>query len=133
MNLWIKVGVIAAGGAAGALTRAFASELVVSLLSPRLNAALALATLSVNVVGCLLFGAARGAVDAMGWGSPELRLLVFAGFLGAFTTFSTFEADMVGLWTSGERAGAIAYLAASVLLGLGAFVLGWWAVTRAYA
>ena len=129
MNLWIKVGVIAAGGAAGALMRAFAAELVARSFSHRL----VLATLAVNLLGCLLFGAAKGGVDAAGWGGPALRLFVFTGFLGAFTTFSTFEADLVGLWTAGQRTGAIAYVVASVGLGLGAFVLGWWSMSRACA
>ncbi len=47
-------------------------------------------TLSVNVIGCFLIGLLGGWSENVGILRPELRLLFIAGFLGSFTTFSTF-------------------------------------------
>ena len=89
-----------------------------------------LGTLVVNLAGCLLIGMATAAVDTMGFSRPELRIFVFTGFLGAFTTFSTFEADAFGLWRLGERSLSIAYLLGSVGGGLLCFLVGWFVVER---
>jgi CrcB protein len=58
--------------------------------------------------------------------SPNLRYLLPVGFVGAYTTFSTFEYETVRLFQLGQPAGAIAYVLASNVLGLGAVLLGDW-------
>ena len=126
MSIWVKVGLIALGGALGALLRTGASELV-GAWSQRAW----LGTLVVNLVGCLVMGFSRGAVELFDWGSPEARVLLFSGFLGAFTTFSTFKADAVGLWGTGSKLMSIGYLTVSVAGGALFFMLGWWTVSRA--
>lgn len=125
MSLAVKIMLIGLGGALGALARAFLGELMLLALSR-----VWVGTLAANFIGCLGMGLARGAVEAHGWGSPEVRLMLFAGFLGAFTTFSTFEADTVTLWQQGSRALAALYMMGSVAGGLGMFMLGWWWFTR---
>jgi CrcB protein len=84
--------------------------------------ALPAGTLAVNVAGCLLLGALRGADLA-----PATVTLLGTGMVGAFTTFSGFAADAVGLATEGRRgrAGlAAAYVALSLVAGLLAAALG---------
>ena len=81
-------------------------------------------TLTVNVVGSLLMGL-FAAWFAEGTGaSQELRLFLTTGLLGGFTTFSAFSLDALMLWERGETLGAVGYVAASVLLSLGAVALG---------
>ena len=76
----------------------------------------------VNVLGCLAFGLLYG---WLGPGiSKELRGFLFTGVLGGFTTFSTFGFESVDLLQRGEQGTAFAYLAASVVAGLGAAWLG---------
>ena len=87
-------------------------------------------TMIVNVVGSLVIGALaawfafRG--DAM-WAQP-LRLFLATGVLGGFTTFSAFSLDFALLFERGEVAQSLLYVAASVLLSLGAVFLGLLAV-----
>lgn len=125
MGALTRAALIALGGALGALGRVGVGELVASRFGKA-----ELGTLAANLIGCFLMGAGKAAIAHLGWGSPEVRALVFSGFLGAFTTFSTFEADAFGLWQQGERMLAATYLTGSVVGGVGAFVFGWWLASR---
>lgn len=127
MSLGLKMVIVAVGGALGALGRTGLSAAVVAVAGSSPMGAAA-GTMVVNVLGCLGMGTARAAVDVAGWGSPEWNALVFSGFLGAFTTFSTFEANTVALWREGRRLVAGLYMGGSVVGGLLAFLLGWWAL-----
>ena len=72
------------------------------LLSLGLNTVfplLPLGTLVANMVGGYLMGLAMGIIALGGMVSPELRLLVITGFLGGLTTFSTFSAESVNLFS----------------------------------
>ncbi|MFP4600019.1 MAG: fluoride efflux transporter CrcB [Persicimonas sp.] len=126
MSLWVKMALVAVGGALGAMSRTGLSE----WFYDRSAHGFAWGTLTVNLLGCLAIGMARCGVETVDWGSPEMRTLVFSGFLGAFTTFSTFEADTMSLWASGERVLAGVYLLTSVVGGLIAFIVGWYAIAR---
>ena len=83
------------------------------------------ATLSVNVIGSLAMGllvawlARKG-----GHGQENIRLFVAIGFLGGFTTFSSFSLDFMTLMERGQMAGALGYAAASVVLSIGALAIG---------
>jgi hypothetical protein len=55
---------------------------------------------------------------------PHFRLLLITGFLGGYTTFSTFENDALSLWERGEGLLMSANLVGSVVLGFAAVVLG---------
>lgn len=91
------------------------------------------ATLAINVIGCLLIGMALGGGPGpAGFLSRELRLLGVIGFLGAFTTFSTFGYETLSLLQGGKPMLAASYVLASLVLGLGAVGLGIWAM-RAWA
>ena len=81
----------------------------------------ALGTLAVNVAGSALLGVLLGlaAVPA------EVLALVGTGFCGTLTTFSTFGADVVRLLEQRAVGRALAYLAASLVLGVGAAAAGY--------
>ena len=105
---------IALGAIAGAIGR----YLMTLWLSQKISVAFPIATLSVNALGC--FGMGLFAALAMEQGlllSPELRLLISVGFLGSFTTFSTYELDTIGLVQEGHVGWAIACWLGSATLG----------------
>ena len=64
--------------------------------------------------------------------SAEVRLLLTAGLCGGFTTFSTFSIDILGMIRQGYTALALIYVAASIILGLGACFRERGAVVGAY-
>lgn len=77
-----------------------------------------LATLVINLVGCLLIGYLYALFLARPDLSPELRSALIIGFLGALTTFSSFSLDGLRLIESGQIMTAIGYVLTSVLGGL---------------
>ncbi|MEO0601058.1 MAG: fluoride efflux transporter CrcB [Myxococcota bacterium] len=116
-NAWLLV---ALGGALGAVLRYGAGRLSVHLLGPSWP----FGTLFVNVVGSLALGFVVGLSErAM---PASTRTFLGTGMLGAFTTFSTFSVETVGLAERGEVIGAIGNVVANTALGLTAAVLGLW-------
>jgi CrcB protein len=100
---------VMAGGAAGSLLRYVISQSVAAWSATRFP----LATFAVNLTGSFLIGLVLGAVGDKQ--ALNLRGLLVAGFLGGFTTFSAFEWEVYRL---GRSWMALAYAAASVVLGL---------------
>lgn len=88
------------------------------------------ATLTVNIIGCLLIGVVFG-FGAKGGITPDWRLFLATGILGGFTTFSAFSYETVHMLQNGQISSAIAYVLASVLLGLLATFVGIWLVKLA--
>jgi CrcB protein len=80
-------------------------------------------TFVVNVTGCLLIGLAAGLLidqqDALSW-----RLFVITGFLGGYTTFSSFSLETIRLFSEKGYGQAIQNVLASCLVGLAATWLG---------
>lgn len=125
------IAVVALGGAIGALAR-YAVEVAL----PWQSSGWPWAVFIVNILGCLAIGLATGVLaDARARGAavPQWwRPLVVTGFLGGFTTFSTYILEVVVLIESGTREAALlalTYLFASVLLG----VFAVWAALRVAA
>jgi CrcB protein len=85
---------------------------------------LPLGTLVANLVGGYLMGVSMGLVALGGMISPELRLLVTTGFLGGLTTFSTFSAESVTLFSRGEYGWASLHLLGHVFGSLLMTALG---------
>jgi CrcB protein len=89
-----------------------------SLISRHARGAFPWGTLVVNLTGCfvlgILFTVSSGRLDS----SPALRTALTVGFVGAYTTFSTFSLQAVRLTEDGEVALALGYVAASVAVGL---------------
>lgn len=113
---------VALGGAVGAVGR-----YGVGLLAVRWwGTALPLGTVVVNLAGSFLIGLAVPLVLGKS-GAPEpLRLALAVGFLGSFTTFSTFSLDTLALFEAGRPGWALANAVGSVVLGLGCVGLGIW-------
>ena len=105
---------VTVGGVIGTLLR-FAVASWVSTQWPR---HFYLATLAVNLLGCLLIGYLYAAFLMRPEVTPELRGALIIGFLGALTTFSSFSLDALRLLESGQVMVAVAYLASSVFGGL---------------
>lgn len=113
---------VALGGALGACARYLTA---VGMARVPVLVAFPFATLAVNVVGSFLLGWLM--VARLPWASAaplDLRLLFGVGFLGAFTTFSTFAHQTVVALRAGEIGAAIANIVASVVLSLLACGLG---------
>ncbi|MEQ9568693.1 MAG: fluoride efflux transporter CrcB [Longimicrobiales bacterium] len=110
---------VALGGALGALARWGLSDWV----QGRTGLQFPWGTLAVNLVGAFLLGLAYGAFEHVEL-SADLRAFLTLGFLGAFTTFSTFSYEGVLLLQSGETARAVGYLGGSVVSGVLLAVLG---------
>ena len=90
---------IGAGAALGANARYFISLWLAGKLGP----AFPYGTLAVNASGSLLLGFLVAAGSHYLALSPQLRLLLMVGFLGSFTTFSTFAVESIAFWQN-ERA-----------------------------
>lgn len=116
MTAFFAVGIGAAIGAWGR----WGLSLALNTLFPFLP----LGTLVANLVGGYLMGISMGLVALGGLLSPELRLLVTTGFLGGLTTFSTFSAESVTLFSRGEYGWASLHLLGHVLGSLLMSALG---------
>lgn len=81
-------------------------------------------TLAVNLSGCLLLGFVITLFAERLVPSPHLRAAVTIGFLGAYTTFSTFAYETLRLGDDGAPARAVLYAVASVGLGVLAAWMG---------
>ncbi len=114
--MWVFVTV---GGATGALARYWLSGWVASAFSGFFP----LGTLVVNVLGSFLLGFGMQAMEAMPV-SAEVRTMLTIGFLGAFTTFSTFSYEAVTLLRDGDWTRAMLYIGLSFVLGLTAVLIG---------
>lgn len=112
--LWVGI-----GGFLGANAR----MLVNTLVATRLGLLLPYGTFVVNVSGCFLIGVLVGAIEARVL-SPAVRPLAITGFLGAYTTFSTFGLETVTLAGEGSLLLPVVYVAASVVAGVAATALG---------
>ena len=78
-------------------------------------------TVGINVVGSFLLGL----LAATDWFSRDLREGIGVGFLGGFTTFSTFSVQAVLEVDAGRPGRAFTYVAASVIGGLAAAAAGY--------
>ncbi len=85
-----------------------------------------LATLIINVSGCLAMGFLFYLTLERVSVSPSMRVAILTGVLGGFTTFSTFAMEALILAEDGETGYAVSYILLSVFLGLGAAWLGAW-------
>jgi fluoride exporter len=112
---WLAVAI---GGALGSVTR-----YGVALLLPTLPGKFPWSTFIVNFVGSFLIGIAYVLIVQKPILSPELRLWLMTGFLGGFTTFSSFSLEALQLWQQGQNLQALIYVISSVVCCLIAVAL----------
>jgi CrcB protein len=105
---------VALGGALGALARYCMYNTWVKLAENQFP----YITLLVNVIGSLLIGIAFVLLVERNFIGLEWRNVISVGFLGAFTTFSTFSLDALGLLEQGHYSMAIMYIVSSVVICL---------------
>jgi len=111
---------IAAGGAAGAVCRWMVGLACGRLFGTRFP----VGTMVINLTGSFFLGwfatLAAGRLTV----SDTARLAIAVGFVGAYTTFSTFMFESIALWDNGALFKAMLNLVASIVLGLSAVRLG---------
>ncbi len=83
-----------------------------------------LGTFSVNILGSFIFGFLYAAAQSKLNLSPEARTIVLVGFVGAFTTFSTFAFDTAKLLQSQQWMLGVWNVGGQIVLGLIALVAG---------
>ncbi len=81
-------------------------------------------TFFINLTGAFLMGAFVTVILERSIASLDLRLLVAVGFLGSYTTFSTYALDAVVLFQSGNLEFTLFYWLGSAVLGVLGVVLG---------
>ena len=107
----------------GAVLGANARFLLGGWVLARFGAEFPLGTLLINVTGSFVIGLAYVLLERHG--APDwVRPLVIVGFLGAYTTFSTFSLDTLALFERGAWVAAGTYVAASVAGSLAGVLLG---------
>jgi CrcB protein len=111
---------IAAGGALGSIARYWVGTVVASRTTPRFY----FGTFVVNMTACLIIGFSLTWLGEHTGMNPAWRFLIPIGFVGAYSTFSTFEFEMFTALQGGAFVMAALYVSLSVLLGLLAVWLG---------
>ena len=114
-TLWIGI-----GGFLGTLGRYIVSTMVYRYL----GVSFPYGTLTVNLIGCFLFGLVSGLFEERHLLTPETRLFLTVGVLGGFTTFSSFGDETLVLLKSGKPSVACLYVGASVRVGVVAVWIG---------
>ena len=114
MLLWVFI-----AGGAGSVTR----YLVGLWAFERIGAAFPYGTLIVNLAGCFALGAVVQLASATSW-TPELRAALTVGFLGGFTTYSSFNHETLALAMSGAVGEAVLNVVVTIAGGLVAGSLG---------
>jgi fluoride exporter len=109
------------GGGAGSLLRVAMSQFIGNWG----HQGFPLGTLCVNVAGSLVMGLLAAMLPfATDGGAGSSRILLMAGVLGGFTTFSAFSLETMQLIERGAMATALLYVALSVVVSLGALAAG---------
>ncbi|MSP59686.1 MAG: fluoride efflux transporter CrcB [Myxococcales bacterium] len=117
---------VGCGGFFGAVAR-YALGLAVAR---RLGTAWPFGTFLINVSGCLAIGLCVTIASERSGLHESGRLLFPIGFVGAYTTFSSYEYETLRLVESGAVGRALAYVALSTVVGFAAVALGVWVARR---
>ena len=122
METFVKILWIAVGGAFGAVLRYLINVSPLADLFEKFP----FPTFFINVTGSFLIGFLFVLFTGKFEANENLRLALIVGFLGAFTTFSTFELEIFELVREKHFATAFLYLFLSVLLGFTGLLAGVW-------
>lgn len=113
------------GGALGSIARWQLTGLV---LKQSFDWRFPLGTFIVNVLGCLIIGLLAGLAVKFDYFTTDMRLLLFTGLMGGFTTFSSFGLETFYLLKRGEYLIASSNIVLSILVGMLALFLGFSAI-----
>ena len=108
------------GGTLGVNARYWLGLLVARWLGARFP----WATVGINVTGSFAIGLVAMVLAERRWADPHLRIFAITGFLGGYTTFSSYLFETITLWERGDRRAALGNLFGSLALGLLAVLLG---------
>lgn len=108
------------GGGAGAVARVLTNAAIKSVV----GSAFPVGILCINIVGSFIMGRLIGGIAHSGKPCTLLHALVGTGFLGGLTTFSSFAADTLALYSTGSFALALLNIILNIVLGIGAAGLG---------
>jgi fluoride exporter len=118
----LKYILLIAGGAIGTLLRYYLSEL---LIPNPLESKFPFGTFTVNLSGALLIGLLAG-ININSPMSSQIRLFLFTGVLGGFTTFSSFALESLSLLQNGKAALGIIYIFGTNIIGLLCAIIGYY-------
>ena len=119
-NTLLPILTVGMGGFCGAIAR----FVITGFVHRKVPSFLPAGTLCVNVLGCLLIGLLMGMVTEREWIPAAWRLFLVTGLLGSLTTFSTFGYETLSLIKEQQTIGAVSNVAANLVVGLLAVVLG---------
>ena len=117
----LKLMLIGLGGAIGAIARYILSGIDYKLS----GGVFPVSTIVVNLIGSLVIGFLWGLFEAVVV-SSNVRMFIFVGILGGFTTFSTFALENFNLIRDGEHGIAAGNIILSNILGIGFVFAGYW-------
>ncbi|HJU44128.1 MAG TPA: fluoride efflux transporter CrcB [Vicinamibacterales bacterium] len=112
--IWIFI-----AGGAGSVARYLIGQWAVA----RYGVSFPIGTLVVNLVGCFALGALTHLASTWSF-NPELRAAITIGFIGGFTTYSSFNHETIALLTAGSATTAAVYVTVTLAGGLAAGWLG---------
>jgi CrcB protein len=107
--------VVGFGGMLGSITRYMLGKWI----SERVNTIFPIGTLLINISGAFLLG-----IVITIYTDGTLYLLLAEGYLGAFTTFSTFMYEGFNLFQENERKNALLYVLGTLFIGILGFIIG---------
>ena len=116
----VKYAYLVFGGVLGTVARYWLAGLVCQKLGPSFP----FGTLIVNVTGCFLVGILSTITNERLFLGPESKVLLIAGFCGAYTTFSAYILETSQLMMNGEMLRAFFNIILSTMLGFVALRLG---------
>ncbi|GLS84760.1 fluoride efflux transporter CrcB [Paraferrimonas haliotis] len=126
--MFTNIGFIALGGAMGASCRFLVAELCLALF----GRGFPIATLTVNVVGSFLIGVMVSLIEQEVLLHGAWKQVIVIGFLGAFTTFSTFSMDNLLLLQQGEYLKMSFNMLANLILCFAAVAAGFYLIQRQF-
>ncbi|MCK5687311.1 fluoride efflux transporter CrcB [bacterium] len=117
----IKILMVGLGGFTGSICRYLTAELSNKFFN---DPFVPYGTIIVNVAGCFFIGFLGGLCETKQIFTQEVRAFILVGFLGGFTTFSTFGYEIFTITKNGQYTAAITHLMIHLVLGFGAVWLG---------
>lgn len=118
--------IVGCGGFFGSMSRHYLGGLVLHWTGA---SKFPYSTLAVNILGCFLVGLLGAIAEHFHLFTPPLRLLIFTGILGGFTTFSAFGYETLFLYRTGAAGQAVLNVLLQVILCLASVSLGHWLIT----